>query len=284
MTTEYTTTEPRIPVVFDMETQDPDDFLALLLLLGHPSVELRAVTITPGSPAQVGFVRRALEWFGREDVRVGAHNLDHPKECMSSWHAKAYGAAAPSRDAEDAGRLLLEVCDAETTLITGAPLKNLTVPAADPGFVLGRWVAQGGFAGEGVVPPELQLEKFKGMRTVATFNFNGAPKAALAALAHPGIGSAGWSRRTCAMGSCGTRRCTGRSLRAPRSTTTSRGSGKAWSATSRRSGSDTPRPQRSRRTRILTRYAWWAVASARRVSYPRPKRGRWRARKGASSS
>ena len=28
-----------------------------------------------------------------------------------------------------------------------------------PGFTLGRWVAQGGFAGEGVVPSELQLER-----------------------------------------------------------------------------------------------------------------------------
>ena len=33
-------------VVWDMETGDPDDFLTLLLLLGHPQVNLKAVTVT----------------------------------------------------------------------------------------------------------------------------------------------------------------------------------------------------------------------------------------------
>jgi inosine-uridine nucleoside N-ribohydrolase len=49
-----------LDVVLDMETGDPDDFLTLLLLAGHPAVNLRAVTITPGSPAQVGVVRHGL--------------------------------------------------------------------------------------------------------------------------------------------------------------------------------------------------------------------------------
>ena len=34
-------------VVWDMETGDPDDFLTLLMLAGHPQVNLRAVTVTP---------------------------------------------------------------------------------------------------------------------------------------------------------------------------------------------------------------------------------------------
>ncbi|WP_434421721.1 hypothetical protein [Nannocystis pusilla] len=50
-----------IDVVWDMETGDPDDFLTLLLLLGHPQVNLKAVAVTPGTPDQVGVVRRALE-------------------------------------------------------------------------------------------------------------------------------------------------------------------------------------------------------------------------------
>ena len=65
-----------LDVVWDMETGDPDDFLTLLLLLGHPQVNLKAVTVTPGTPDQVGLVRQALAWFGRE-IPVGAHNLDH---------------------------------------------------------------------------------------------------------------------------------------------------------------------------------------------------------------
>jgi inosine-uridine nucleoside N-ribohydrolase len=61
---------------------------------------------------------------------------------------------------------------------------------ADPAssFRLGRLFIQGGFAGEGVVPPELQLEKFRGLVTCPSFNLNGDPKSALLAVAHPRIG------------------------------------------------------------------------------------------------
>lgn len=192
-------------VVWDMETSDPDDFITLLLLLGHPQVNLKAVTITPGTPDQVGVVRQALRWFGR-DIPVGAFNLDHqtksmregvgPGEgrhgqrgvCVSSWHYKAYGDMPPSRDAAPGPEVLRAMCDASTTLITGAPLKNLGGAMKLPGFHVGRLVVQGGFAGEGVVPAERQLPKFRGMVTCPTFNLNGDPKSALEALRHPGIG------------------------------------------------------------------------------------------------
>ncbi|EDM78040.1 hypothetical protein PPSIR1_23524 [Plesiocystis pacifica SIR-1] len=174
-----------------METGDPDDFLTLLMLGGHPRVELRAVTITPGTPEQVGLVRRALEWLGL-DIPVGAYNLDHGKQCVSGWHTRVYGQIPPSREAEPGGELLLALCDEGTTLVTGAPLKNLgraiaLGEARGQPLRLGRLFAQGGFAGEGVVPRERQLAKFAGMREVPTYNLNGDPKAALAALACSGI-------------------------------------------------------------------------------------------------
>ena len=53
---------------------------------------------------------------------------------------------------------------------------------------LGTWAAQGGFAGEGVVPREDQLEKFAGLTTCPSFNLNGDPKTVLRALKEPGIG------------------------------------------------------------------------------------------------
>jgi hypothetical protein len=37
-----------LDVVWDMETADPDDFITLLRLLGHPRVRLKAVTIITG--------------------------------------------------------------------------------------------------------------------------------------------------------------------------------------------------------------------------------------------
>ena len=53
-----------IDVIWDMETGDPDDYLTLLLLLGHPRVRLKAVCVTPGSPEQVGLVKQTLARFG----------------------------------------------------------------------------------------------------------------------------------------------------------------------------------------------------------------------------
>ena len=134
-------------------------------------------------------MRWALEQFER-DLPVGAFDLEHPKSCVSAWHERAYGPVAPSRDARPGWEVLAEVCDADTTLITGAPLKNLgaALQRAGSDFRLGRWVAQGGFAGAGVVPPADQLPKFRGLETCPTYNLNGAPAAALAALRDPRIG------------------------------------------------------------------------------------------------
>ena len=181
-------------VVWDMETGDPDDFLTLLLLLGHPQVNLKAVTVTPGTREQVGLLRQALAWFER-DIPVGAYNINHKKRCVSRWHYRVYGEIPPSDDAERGADVLLSCCDENTTLITGAPLKNLgaairlsTSLSSEKPFKVGRLVAQGGFAGEGVVPREKQLAKFKGMVTCPTYNLNGDPKSALAALTYPSIG------------------------------------------------------------------------------------------------
>ncbi|MEH2194479.1 MAG: nucleoside hydrolase [Nostoc sp.] len=183
-----------INVVWDMETSDPDDFLTLLFLIGHPQVNLKAVTVTPGTPDQIGLVRHALTQCFGLNIPVGAYNLEHGKQCVSGWHYKVYGNIPPSYDAEPGGEVLLRCCDENTTLITGAPLKNLGVAitlSSIPGkevLKLGRLITQGGFAGEGVIPPERQLEKFKGMVTCPSYNLNGDPKSALAALEYSGIG------------------------------------------------------------------------------------------------
>lgn len=192
------------PLVFDMETGDPDDVLTLILLLGHPEVDLKAVTVTPGTPHQVSVVREVLRLMGSPDLPVGAFNLDHKKArgtpeeryvtCVSGWHWNFLGELEPPRDAESGWKVLLENLDAATQLVTGAPLKNLgallrhlSENPAEPDFRF-DWVAQGGFAGKGVVPEEDQLPKFKGMVTCPTYNLNGDPKSALLAL------ESGWIR------------------------------------------------------------------------------------------
>ncbi len=179
--------------VFDMETGDPDDFLTLALLGGHPDVELLGVTVTPGTPHQIGVVRYALDRLGL-DIPVGAFNVDHKKArgtpderyvtCVSAWHHKTFGEIPPSRDAEEGWVVLERLLGPDTTLVTGAPLKNLgrLVTRTESGN-LGRLFIQGGFAGQGVVPEDKQLDKFRGMVTCPTYNLNGDPKAAKRVLA-----------------------------------------------------------------------------------------------------
>lgn len=161
-----------INAIFDMESNDPDDYLTLLLLLGHPKVNLKAVTITPGSIYQIGLVERTLKLFEKE-IPIGSFDITHPSTCVSSWHERVYGKIEPSQNAENGAKVLYENCDENTTLITGAPLKNLGKALDYEDFKLKRLVAQGGFAGEGVIPREKQMKKFEGKLTCPTFNLNG---------------------------------------------------------------------------------------------------------------
>jgi len=178
-----------VDIVWDMETGDPDDFLTLLLLCGHPEVNLKAVTVTPGTKEQVQVIKWALAQFDL-DIPVGAFNSTSEKKCVSLWHYNAYDMelALITEDIPAGGDVLFDYCDENTTVVTGAPLKNFRL-AMKKEFKVGRWVAQGGFAGEGVIPSEKQLEKFKGWKICPTYNLNGDPTTGLAMLEYKGIGA-----------------------------------------------------------------------------------------------
>lgn len=94
-----------IDIIFDMETDDPDDFITLLFLLGHPQVNLKAVTVFPGSPQQIDFIRRAINNWFNIDIPIGSHNLKTPKSRISDWHYQAYGITEQSIEAESAGQV-----------------------------------------------------------------------------------------------------------------------------------------------------------------------------------
>jgi inosine-uridine nucleoside N-ribohydrolase len=176
-----------VRVVFDMETRDPDDVLALCLLAGHPRVRLAAVTVNPGTPAQLGVVRHVL---GRldNDAPVGARVAGSDRDVVSPFHTEWLGALPPAEPDAVAHELLAGVLDDDTTLITGAPLHNLRLLLTrHPGAEVRRWVAQGGFAGDNVVPPGLRLPKFAGATTQESYNFGHDAKAALLALGSPRV-------------------------------------------------------------------------------------------------
>jgi pyrimidine-specific ribonucleoside hydrolase len=178
-------------VMFDMETADPDDAMTLCFLLSHPRVHLVAVTLTPGSEEQVGLVKRVLDICGYDGfnyigIRDGGYNNN--ASCVSTFHHKWLGKIETAKPNGDATTIIHQTISAfpNATLLTGAALTNpcnaLTKLGQDylteSGQKLDHWVAQGGFAGDSVVPPEYRLDKFKGKETCPTFNFNGNPKAA----------------------------------------------------------------------------------------------------------
>lgn len=174
-----------IKIHFDMETQDPDDVMTLAILATHPRVDLVSLTLTPGGSDQVGLVKHVLERVGHPRARIMQVGGDpqRGKASVSAFHEKWLGkweSKTPTYIAQD---VLDSAARAGATLLTGAPLKNLE---RIPPFK--RWVAQGGFAGDSVVPLEYRIPKFAGKETCATFNFGGAPKIAEAMLESPEIG------------------------------------------------------------------------------------------------
>lgn len=176
-------------VVFDMETRDPDDALTLCLLATHPAIRLVAVTITPGTPQQVAVVREILGRLERS-VPVGVRDGASKADAVSAFHPAWLGALPDATADGPAHEILARALSADpsTVLLTGAPLQNLrNLLREHPSVAIRRWVAQGGFAGDNLVPPERRLAKFDGRTFCESFNFGGDKKATLAALASPQI-------------------------------------------------------------------------------------------------
>ncbi len=172
----------KIDVVYDLETADPDDAFTLCLLAGHSKVNLRAVTITPGTQDQVDLVRAILTFFYNDLVvkyfPIGVRSPGHPKKSVSEFHYNWLDKnIVPTEILTKLGSEVLK----ETltnypncVLLTGAALGNPKMLFETyPDTQLTRWVAQGGFAGDDVVPSEYRLDKFAGRNTCPTFNFNG---------------------------------------------------------------------------------------------------------------
>jgi pyrimidine-specific ribonucleoside hydrolase len=175
--------------VFDMETRDPDDALTLCLLATHPRLRLTAVTVTPGTPQQIAVVREILARLERT-VPIGARDSASKADAVSAFHPAWLG-PLPDAKADGIAHEIMAAAlaaGARTVLLTGAPLQNLrNLLREHPSVCIQRWVAQGGFAGDNLVPPEQRLAKFEGRTFCESFNFGGDKKATLAALASPQI-------------------------------------------------------------------------------------------------
>ena len=165
---------------FDMETNDPDDMMTLCWLAANPNIELCGVTVMPGTPAQLGLVKKVLKHCGCSDIPIGSWKHEHEKECISAFHFDWLGKPEKSVTPNGLGFQIITTLlaqEPQLVILTGAPLKNFEPIATS--ISLNHWVTQGGFAGDNVVPEAYRLPKFMGRTTCPTFNFNGAPKTAM---------------------------------------------------------------------------------------------------------
>ena len=172
-------------VAFDMETSDPDDALTLCLLAAHPSVKLTAVTVNPGTRAQLGVVRRLLAELGRGDVPVGARDPDAAGDRVSEFHHAWLGPVAPAEPDGPAHAVLARAVREQpsTVVLCGAPLHNVRALTREhPTIAVARLVVQGGFAGDNLVAAERRLAKFDGRTMSETHNLGANKKAAQAVL------------------------------------------------------------------------------------------------------
>jgi len=169
-----------------METGDPDDVMTLCFLISHPQIELRAVTIMLGTDEQVGLVKSILQQANIK-IPVGSFSPNSPKKVVSNFYYNWLGNFTPQKPDNEGFEVILKTLTAypDLQILTGAPMRNFSKIAQT--LVCERWVAQGGFAGDNVVPENYRLEKFKGKITCPTFNFNGDYKTAFALLENPNI-------------------------------------------------------------------------------------------------
>lgn len=148
-----------------METgRDPDDVLTLIFLAGHPLVDLKAVTLVPGTMEQVQLIDSILREFEVE-IPIGVHN-PHKGTTTKHWYFALFPTSTTQEmrsEVQDATDVLTELVDESTIVVTGGPLTNIArvLQPIDEGktWVPAALYAQGGFAGVNVVPEKFSRSK-----------------------------------------------------------------------------------------------------------------------------
>jgi pyrimidine-specific ribonucleoside hydrolase len=169
---------------------DPDDFFAILWLISV-GVNIRAVTIVPGSPEQIAIAQAIRKECGLDfpigngkSQKTGVVNVDvlrkyFPKRWEHLWdgcngHPDAEGHKVVEKTLE-------KYPDCELFVI--GPCTNLgKYIQANPQRTFTRATMQGGFCGYELHWPNVQLDKFQGLKWCPTFNLNGDRPRALAFL------------------------------------------------------------------------------------------------------
>ncbi len=158
-------------IIYECETQDPDDFMAVCFLLSHPEANLLAINLTPGSNEQVGLFRALLKKVNRK-VLIGVSKINYHKSCVSDFHNKIIDFVPELPDGEGAS-ITNQIYNKfpDTTYIVGSAPYNLRAALElNPFLKIPLWIQQGGFCGSNIV--ENPLPKFKNMLECQSANVN----------------------------------------------------------------------------------------------------------------
>ena len=161
--------------------RDPDDFFALLYLIGAGE-DIRAISVTPGDRDQIAVVKFVLSELGLS-IPVGSARPDRQKSSAGGIHTtllQRYGYPA-TQEPDGSG---LEVLQSAFSYMPGIDLFACGPLQATGDFLraggkINNVLMQGGFIGYDVHGlPCKRLDKFEGLTHCPTFNLNGDVKAA----------------------------------------------------------------------------------------------------------
>lgn len=167
----------------DMETNDPDDYMMLLYLLGHPDVHIVSITVYPGTRAQIDLIRKTVHLFEKGPIIGSSFNGD------LGCYAREKYQSRQNPEISDIHRRFIDFNESDpsgdvirsisfmglflNSMICGAPLTNITE------YLQNRHshhnehkidlYLQGGFVGDNVAP--VKNKRFKGSKIWRTFNF-----------------------------------------------------------------------------------------------------------------
>ncbi|MHA1311783.1 MAG: nucleoside hydrolase [Candidatus Helarchaeota archaeon] len=167
-----------IDIFYDMETGDPDDPIAVLMLACNKRVKLRGISIYPGSKDQVGFVKTMFKNIGLDDVLVGSRDPRSPLKGLQTSKIYRIFACGDFSSVEPDGlghEILAELCAKypRGLLISGAPLGNIyDLLTYHPEIKFDKMFVQSGFAGVNCIPIERQHPRYKGLETFRAHNFD----------------------------------------------------------------------------------------------------------------
>lgn len=170
-------------VIVEMETGDIDDVLTLIWMLLNPKINILCICVVPGSPAQIGLIQTITKKYNK-NIPIGCAD-----EKSSMIPTKSYHTIFNYDICEDpipfGYELINKYNNKDVTLFTIGPIKSaIKAIQKYPKLEFSNWVGQGGFAGVGVVPTELIMDKFKNQVTCATFNFGSKADDILQLLKH----------------------------------------------------------------------------------------------------